>query len=366
MSLDLTALRHALHRQPDPSGQEGGTARIIVDALRATAPDRLVTGLGGHGVAAVYDSGKPGPTVMFRAELDALPITEASGVAHASERPGVAHLCGHDGHMAILTGLAGTRPQRGRMVLLFQPAEENGAGARAVLADPEFTALRPDYAFALHNMPGLPLGAVAVAAGPASCASVGWRIAIAGREAHAAFPETGQSPAPFLARLVDKLAALPRGPDVAMATLCHLSMGAPAFGIAPGQAVAHVTLRSVSDAGLARLETDLQSWLDTHAGGLSVQITRHDRFNATMNDPIAAAQVNAARASLGIEHAAYTFPMRPSEDFGAFSTHAKCALFFLGAGETHPALHDPGYDFPDALIAPGVGMFDAILAQVTG
>ncbi|SUZ30432.1 N-acetyldiaminopimelate deacetylase [Roseibaca ekhonensis] len=366
MSLDLSALRQALHRQPDPSGQEGGTARIIADALRGTAPDRLVTGLGGHGVAAVYDSGQPGPTVMFRAELDALPITEASGVAHASDRPGVAHLCGHDGHMAILTGLAGKRPQRGRMMLLFQPAEETGAGARAVLADPAFTALRPDYAFALHNMPGLPLGAVAVAAGPASCASVGWRIAIAGREAHAAFPETGNSPAPFLARLVDHLAALPHCPDAAMATLCHLSMGAPAFGIAPGQAVANVTLRSNSDAGLARLETDLQSWLDTHAGGLSVQITRHDHFNATVNDPIAAAHVNAARASLGIEHAAYTFPMRPSEDFGAFSAHAKCALFFLGAGETHPALHDPAYDFPDALIAPGVAMFGAILAQVMG
>ena len=92
------------------------------------------------------------------------------------------------------------------MVLLFQPAEETGAGARAVLADPAFGVLRPDYAFALHNMPGLPLGAVAVAAGPASCASVGWRIALTGREAHAAFPETGQSPAPMLARLVRHLA----------------------------------------------------------------------------------------------------------------------------------------------------------------
>jgi len=362
MTQDLIALRHALHRQPDISGDEGKTAHMVATALRSTAPDLLVTDLGGHGVAAVYDSGQSGPTVMFRAELDALPIAEASGVAHASQRPGMAHLCGHDGHMAILMGLAGTRPARGRLVLLFQPAEEIGAGARAVLADPTFAALRPDFAFALHNMPGLPLGAVAVAAGPASCASVGWRIAVRGREAHAAFPETGLTPAPFLARLVPHLASLP---DRA-ATLCHLNMGAPTFGIAPGQAVAHVTLRSITDDGLARLEEDLTEWCAANAGGPTLDITRHDHFNATRNDPEAAEHVEAARAGLRIERAAFNFPMRPSEDFGAFSAQAKCALFFIGAGEAHPALHDPAYDFPDALIAPGLAMFREILARLTG
>lgn len=362
MSLDLIALRHALHRQPDRSGDEGDTASIIAQALQRRAPDQLITGLGGQGVAAVYHSGQPGPTVMFRAELDGLPIAEASGVAHASTRSGLAHLCGHDGHMAILMGLAGTRPKRGRLVLVFQPAEETGAGARAVLADPAFNALRPDYAFALHNMPGLPLGAVAVAAGPASCASVGWRIAVAGREAHAAFPETGASPAPLVARLVQHLASLPPS----TATLCHLNMGAPAFGIAPGQAVAHVTLRHVTDEGLATLEHDLRGWLDAQAGALTVAITRHDHFNATLNDPDASAHVVTARDALGIAQADFGFPMRPSEDFGAFSKHAKCALFFLGAGETQPALHDPAYDFPDALIAPGMAMFRQILARLTG
>lgn len=362
MSPDLIALRHTLHRQPDLSGDEGNTAHVIATALRSTAPDLIVTGLGGHGVAAVYDSGQPGPTVMFRAELDALPIAEASGVAHASQRTGMAHLCGHDGHMAILMGLAGTRPARGRLVLLFQPAEETGAGARAVLEDPRFDTLRPDYAFALHNMPGLPLGAVAVAAGPASCASVGWRIALAGREAHAAFPEIGHTPAPFLARLVPHLASLP----ASTATLCHLNMGAPAFGIAPGQAVAHVTLRAPSDTGLEALEHDLRNWIAANAAGLQFNIARHDHFNATRNDPEAAAHVMAARKTLGIPQAEFAFPMRPSEDFGAFSTEAKCALFFLGAGEAHPALHDPAYDFPDALIAPGLAMFRELLARVTG
>jgi amidohydrolase len=366
MHKDLIALRHALHRQPEPSGAEADTARFIVEALRATKPDNLVTGLGGHGVAACYDSRMPGPTVMIRAELDALPIPEASGVPYASERAGFGHLCGHDGHMAILMGLSGARPKRGRLVLLFQPAEETGAGARAILADPAFAALRPEYAFALHNMPGMALGSVAVAPGPASCASVGWRIAVSGREAHAAFPETGQSPSPFLAQLTHHLGALPKGTDEAMATLCHLKMGAPSFGIAPGQAVAHVTLRAVSDSGLSVLEHDLQGWIAANAQGLQIDITRHDHFNATLNDPDAAAHVEAARHSLGLTQGAFTFPMRPSEDFGAFSAHAKCALFFLGAGEDHAALHDPAYDFPDALIAPGVAMFREILSRLKG
>lgn len=366
MHQDLITLRHALHRQPELSGAEVDTARFIADALRATNPDTLLTDLGGHGVAAVYDSGTQGPTVMFRAELDALPITETSGDAHASERAGVAHLCGHDGHMAILMGLAAARAERGRLVLLFQPAEETGAGARAVLADPAFGALRPDFAFALHNMPGMALGSVAVAPGPASCASVGWRLAVSGREAHAAFPETGHSPAPFLAQLTQHLATLPKGTDQAMATLCHLNIGAPTFGIAPGQAVAHVTLRAVSDSGLAILEQDLRGWIAANARDLQINITRHDHFNATLNDPGAAAHVEAARQTLGLTKGTFTFPMRPSEDFGAFSTHAKCALFFLGAGKDHAALHDPAYDFPNALIAPGLAMFREILHRVTG
>ena len=158
MKHDLIALRHALHRQPELSGAEAGTAALITDALRGTAPDRLVTGLGGHGVAAVYDSGQPGPTVMFRAELDALPIPDASGVAHASQRPGLGHLCGHDGHMAILMGLAGTRPARGRMVLLFQPAEETGAGARAVLADPRLWRAAPRLCLCTAQHARLALG----------------------------------------------------------------------------------------------------------------------------------------------------------------------------------------------------------------
>jgi metal-dependent amidase/aminoacylase/carboxypeptidase family protein len=120
----------------------------------------------------------------------------------------------------------------------------------------------------------------------------------------------------------------------------------------------------MTDRGLARLERDMRRWLDDHAGALDVSIGRQDHFNATLNDPDAARYVDSARQELSMPKADFDFPMRPSEDFGAFSTSARCALFFLGAGEAQPPLHDPAYDFPDALIAPGVSMFRAILAQI--
>ena len=158
---ELTSFRRELHRKPELSGEEAETAKTISGALTELAPDHLLSGLGGHGVAAVYDSGRDGPTVLFRAELDALPIKEASGAEWSSETSGKAHLCGHDGHMTMLLALARLlsrrRPQTGRCVLMFQPAEEDGSGARAVVADPKFRNIRPDWAFAIHNEPALRL-----------------------------------------------------------------------------------------------------------------------------------------------------------------------------------------------------------------
>ncbi len=369
----LARLRHALHAAPELSGQEENTARVIADFLSPTRPDQIVTGLGGHGVAVVYEGREPGPTVLFRAELDALPIEEASTLPHRSQRAGVAHLCGHDGHMASLAGLGlllgAARPARGRVILLFQPAEETGAGARAVLADPQFKALRPDWAFACHNMPGLPLGAIAIAPGPASCASVGLRLCYTGRETHASVPEQGASPAPALAALILALApdtvARPMGPEFRLATLCHLSMGARAFGIAPGQAEALVTLRALSDAALEAFAAEVSARAQADAGGLALQITRHDHFNATINDAEAAAHVARAGQALGLEQADFALPMRAAEDFGAFSAETRTAMFFLGSGTAQPALHDPAFDFPDALLPIACEIFAQLLDTVS-
>ncbi|MDP3379657.1 MAG: M20/M25/M40 family metallo-hydrolase, partial [Brevundimonas sp.] len=185
---ELTDWRRELHRFPEVSRDEAGTAARVVAALGALGPDQVLTGLGGHGVAAVFTGRDPGPTVLFRAELDALPIEELSDAPHRSTIPGKGHLCGHEGHMTLLMGLgrllARNRPARGRVVLLFQPAEEDGSGAAAVVADPAFAAIKPDWAFAIHNLPGLPLGHGALSAGVVNCASLGLKTTLTGKTAH--------------------------------------------------------------------------------------------------------------------------------------------------------------------------------------
>lgn len=139
---DITQLiewRHELHRWPDLSGEEMQTAARVVRQLEKASPDRIMTGLGGHGVAAIYEGATPGPTVLLRCELDGLPIQEIGDRDYRSEHDGRGHLCGHDGHMATLAAVARIlgrqRPSKGRVVLLFQPAEETGAGAAAVISD---------------------------------------------------------------------------------------------------------------------------------------------------------------------------------------------------------------------------------------
>ncbi len=372
----LTEWRRARHREPELSGAETGTARAFVDMVKPTAPDRVVTGLGGHGVAVVYDGADPGPSVMIRSELDALPIVETGTAPWASQHPGVAHLCGHDGHLAILAGCARAigraRPARGRVILLAQPAEEDGSGAAAVIADPRFAALTPDWAFALHNMPGVPLGECWLAPGPMNCASVGLKIALGGRTAHAAEPDAAVSPGPAIARLIPGLAGLGLGGDLTpgfrLVTVTHVRMGEPAFGIAPGAGEVWATLRALTDDGLTGLiaEAEAMARAEAQAGGLTLTLSQHDHFAACSNDPQATAHLAAAIRGLGIPLSPGTLPMRASEDFGRFGAVAKAAMVCLGAGEGHPRLHNPDYDFPDALIAPGVAIFERVIRDLLG
>ncbi|MDQ0324485.1 amidohydrolase [Rhodopseudomonas julia] len=364
--VELTEWRRKLHQRPEISGEEEKTAAEVSAFLAATKPDRLMTGLGGHGLAAFYESGRPGPTLMFRCELDALPIVECTEAPHRSQISGKGHLCGHDGHMAILAGvargLACRRPESGRVVLLFQPAEETGAGAAAILADPRFAEIAPDFAFALHNFPGLLLGHVALKEGAAACASRGMKITLTGRTAHASQPETGISPMPAVARLMPALTALAAGgtlsEDFSLVTITHAAMGEPAFGIAPGEAEIFATLRTLEDARMEALVARAEDVIAETAGafGLSFDIVYEDVFFASDNDPDAVAHLRQALDHERIFHSPGE-PMRASEDFGRFGASAKSALLFLGAGETHPPLHDPEYDFPDDLIAIGARIF---------
>lgn len=373
---DLTTLRHRLHAAPELSGAESETARQITEALQALAPDRIVTALGGHGVATVFSGPAPGPTLLFRCELDALPIEETGDLPYRSILSGKGHLCGHDGHMAILMGLARTlsrqRPARGRAVLLFQPAEETGAGAAEVLADPKFETFSPDYAFSLHNLPGLPLGHVGLIPGPVNCASRGMAVTFGGKSAHASEPENGTSPMAALARLMPSLTALGHGTiaerDFALVTITHAEMGARAFGIAPGEATLYATLRTLTDDRMAALSATAETLVrDTAtAEDLRLDITWHDIFAHCENDPEATAIIARSLDALGLAHDGRGLPMRASEDFGRFGHRARAAMLFLGAGEDHAALHNPDYDFPDALIPRGAAIFDRIARDLLG
>ena len=375
--VDLITVRRDLHRHPEVSGHEIQTARTIASGLTACSPTTVLTGLGGHGVAAVFDSGNPGPTVMVRSELDALPIVELGDIPHASETPGKGHLCGHDGHSTILLGVARLlsrrRPDTGRVVLMFQPAEEDGSGAAAVIADPQFTQIAPDWALSLHNMPGVALGAAWLAAGPVNCASLGLKISLTGATAHASLPEDGKAPTDALPQLINGLRAMGPGgsmqPGFRLATITHLRMGEPAFGIAPGEAELWVTLRGLSnddlDALLEQAQTLARS--EAQAAGLTVAFSIHDHFHACTNDPQATAVLARALDAQNIRYDAGDLPMRGSEDFGRFGgAGAKSAMIVLGSGVDHPALHTQTYDFPDDLIPVGVAIFDHAIRELLG
>jgi len=374
--VELTAWRRKLHQHPEISNEEEVTAKAVVSFLDDTRPDRVITGLGGHGVAIVYDSGEAGPTVLFRSELDALPIVELSRVPHASLVPGKSHMCGHDGHTAILASLGRQfgrqRPGRGRVVLMFQPAEETGNGAAGVTSDPRYGEITPDFAFSLHNLPGVPFGEVQLKAGVVNCASRGLRIVLEGKTAHSSMPETGTSPMLAVCQLMPALPGLGRGTfgddDFSMVTVTHALMGEAVFGIAPGRAEVWATLRTRRDDDMAELCTQAEKLVANISAeqGLSHTVDYHEIFVASVNEAEAVDCLRQALDEESVRHSEEGLPMRASEDFGLFGRSAKSAMFFLGAGQDMPALHNPDYDFPDDLIPIGSRIFMRVARNILG
>ena len=366
---DLQALRHSLHQAPELSGQEENTAATIAALLSTYGPDELLTGIAGHGVMAVFHGAQPGPVVMLRCELDALPIREINRVEYRSQHPGVAHTCGHDGHMTILVEVARRLQQKplsaGTIQLLFQPAEETGLGAAGVCRDDQFQQHRPEHSFSLHNMPGYPLGSVIVRSGTMCCASRGIIIRLRGKTAHAGQPETGVAPTEAVISLLQLLPMLAQpfaDNELAMITVVGAKLGDKTFGNTPGQAEIYLTLRSEHDATLATLEEQvrLRTAAVCQQQSLQYEFTYEDYFPATVNHPTGVEQIRAAAKQCQAELIPMPTPMRWSEDFGYFTQLTQGAMFGLGAGVEHADLHNPDYDFPDRLINIGADLFLAI------
>lgn len=372
----LVALRRELHAHAELAGKEIETSRILEGYLEDHGPQRLVTGLGGCGLAAVFEGRDEGPTVMFRTEIDAVPIHEVNDFDHRSRHAGVSHKCGHDGHAATVAGLAtqleSRRPGRGKVVLMFQPAEETGAGARGVLEDERFESIEPDWIFALHNLTGEAFGEIQIKSGPFAAGSVGTILKLEGRTSHAAYPEQGRSPAAAVAQLIQELTVLPaalvRGSGIARVTVVHARIGEPAFGTTPGHAEVMATLRSDSEEVLERLRTEAVKRLKriARANALEYDHSWTDDFPVTVNHAEAVGVVEAVAESRGIAVARRNEAYPWSEDFGWFTRRFPGAIFGLGSGPEHPALHSPDYDFPDELIPVGLGIFEGIIERLLG
>lgn len=371
----LTRLRKYLHRRPEVSGKEYETAKTILSFLREYAPDQVMEQLGGTGIAAIYKGTKKGKTVLIRCELDALPIPEINTFSHRSESPGVSHKCGHDGHMAMVAGLAilmyRHRPEKGKVVLLFQPSEEDGNGAKNVLADNRFEDINPDYVFALHNLPSFPEGQIVIKEGVFTPAVHSIVIALEGKTAHAGEPEKGINPAYAIADIIGKFRALVQ-PDIASDDFCqvtpiHLRMGEKAYGISAGEGEVHFTIRCKDNNGMENTAKTAEKIVRKTARqyGLKEDISWTQEFFANENHPKATQWIREVAKEQEFDLYEKDTPFGWGEDFGLFTKKYPGALFGLGAGENTPALHNPDYDFPDGIIPVGVRMFYEIIQKVT-
>ena len=362
----LKELRQKLHKIPELSGSEHNTARLIKQELHTYQPDHIMDNLGGNGVAAIFYGKETGPSVLFRCDMDALPIRETNPFSYKSSYEGVAHKCGHDGHMAIILGVAeaiyNDPPRKGSIILLFQPSEENGQGAKNVLDDEKFRHIRPDFVFALHNLPGYPEGSIILRKGVFASASKGMINRLYGRTSHAAEPEKGNSPALAMADIVRDLTFLPQThsfEDFTLATIIHSKLGEVAFGTTPGYAEVMATLRTYSNRDMDLLTDQSIKLVNAHSSrfNLSVEIDWTEEFPATVNNNEALATLEQAAKQNNRQIIYVEEPLRWSEDFSNFTLKYPGALFGLGSGISHPQLHSPDYDFPESILDKGIEIF---------
>jgi len=372
MIKEIIELRHRLHQAPELSNKEFNTSDIITQFMRVLKPDEE-NSLGLTGKAFVFKGHTAGKTLMYRAELDALPIHENSGLSYASIKMGISHACGHDGHMAILLGLAkyiaSNRPQKGQVVFLFQPAEEEQQGAKDMIETSFFKSNKPDFIFALHNIPGYSKGQILLKDETFAAASKGVTITLTGKNAHAAEPENGINPALAISKIIDKLYLLKEDfqlfKSMVLITVIHIKLGEIAFGTSPGKAQIMLTLRSYENNDMHILTHEMASIIDTIAKQeyLSYNISYSEVFPAVVNSKEATVMVQKASETAQINYTYLSTPFKWSEDFSYYLSQTKGCLFGIGTGEKHPQLHNNDYDFPDDIIETGIRIFYNIYQQ---
>lgn len=371
---EIISLRHQLHAHPELSNEEYKTAQIITDYISQYNPSRIIEGVGGAGVAVVYSYTNPGKTVLIRCELDALAIQEQNDMSYRSTYDGVSHKCGHDGHMAIVSSLAAWLDSgainSGKVILLYQPAEENGQGAERVLHDDRFIGLQPDYVFALHNLPKEPMHQILLMTKGFSAEVQSVIIRLTGKESHAAEPENGINPTLAISQIATELAKLgvptPEDKSFAVLTPVHINMGQPSYGISPGKGEMHYTIRTWNKSEMQQLKSRILKVVKeiSNTSKLQYDVEWLEYFPASINDHASNEIVRQAALDSKLKITEKNYPFKFGEDFGWYSAHYKTSIFGLGAGIDTPALHNADYDFPDELIATGLAMFKAIISNI--
>lgn len=367
----LIKLRRKIHQNPEIYGEEVETAKSVVQFFQGLNYTKIETQVGGNAILVLFDSGKEGKSILIRAELDGLPIQEENDLEHKSILAGKGHQCGHDGHLTILSGLGAWLSEnplkRGKVYLLFQPAEENGEGAKAVIQDPRFKDLMMDEVYALHNLPGYPLGQIVVKENTFTAAVNSIVIQLKGKTSHAAEPEKGFNPSLAVSEILAGIEGFqnnyPAKEDFRLATPIYARMGSEDYGISAGDAEIHFTLRSWTNKGLDELQ-NLIIQLATEVSLKYQLIFSHHflaHFYANINQKDCVETVRKAAKNGGLDLFEQSFPFKWGEDFGIFTSKFDGCMFGLGSGENQPALHNPDYDFPDSLIPVGVDIFREII-----
>lgn len=375
MQPELVAFRRDLHANPELLYDVERTAGLVAEKLRAYGCDEVVTGIGRTGVVAVIRGrgAGSGNVIGLRADMDALPIEEATNLPWRSTVAGRMHACGHDGHTAMLLGaaryLAETRAFDGTAVLIFQPAEEGGGGGRAMVADGLMDRFKIQEVYGLHNWPGMPVGSFAIRAGAVMASADQFSIEVEGKGAHAAKPHEGIDTVLVASHIVTALQSIvSRNSDPVDAAVVSTSTihAGSAFNVLPQTARMTGTVRTLSPAVRDLCERRIGEIARGVAAafGATAQVAYHRGYPVTVNHTeqtaIAAAIVRRTFGEANMD--AQAQPTMGAEDFSFMLEERPGAYIFMGNGDS-AGLHHPAYDFNDDAIPVGVGYWAALVEE---